>query len=941
MSTSAQEPCGFDDYLDYHLMETPDFQFLLRQDEEMMHEMMDGNPQAIMNHNVYTIPVVFHIIHLGENSSSNISDARIIQALHDLNSDFRDYQMTGTDVEIEFCLAQQDPNGVSHYNGNGQNVTGIQRVNGFGTAGYELFGIIAGQNGNEATIKNLSRWPNTDYINIWVVHDIEGGYGGYATFPNSPAAVDGIVLLDDVTGNGFNSKVITHEMGHFFWLYHTFHNSQSPIDCPSNANCEYDGDRICDTRSHVYLDSPIWFPCDEAQYLYCDNSNFANNVIENHMNYTDNNCRDEFTPQQVLRMRTTLMVARSSLMNSVACLPACPEVQVAFTATPSTNVEAGSSVSFMNQSTGANSYLWEIGMQTFSSTNLNYTFTTKGFYQVCLTGYGDDCQNRQCQTVKVIDSLPCFSNATVCNPIRNGDFNESNYDYADEAPYHSNAFGNQFDLVCNWGNKFRSPDLYLHNGIVAASIVGGLRRWQEGIVTQEPVNFEADQWYLIKVDYLFSSCADIDASSLIVGFSDSNGLNEQAGDEELFRITDTELFNECFDTIARGVSHIQPEDFKQHYFYYYSSVAHSKHIYLSSLPDLDLPDHTVHLVERIEICCSEPPCVDLDMIFDQNCPKIFTVESPEENVTYSWQFRCIGVEMTGESVTLDLPPGECEVCLIANCLIEGSNIICRTINVPEESEECRSSCEDLNIVLQTCEQDTSQENHFVAQVVLSVPDGTVPCEGVDVLSNSTFVDINLTSISIEDDPNNPSLDNITLGIDVNAPAGIDVLNSQMAGAINLCTADGEILCYNLTFTGSECANCLGEITATAACADPNPFDDEYVYEGSVTIELPTGTYEECDPVSTEVGYEQNVSFGNSKATVDFTINTSTSGDFDASTLICILINGIQYCYTLNIEIEPCQIPPTDCIQEWAPKPTTDCEVSDDGMFTFSFNMYNV
>lgn len=105
--------------------ETPEFQFLMNQAEEDMQEMMSNNPQAIMNNTVYTIPVVFHIIHLqGEaiGQGSNISEAQVLQALNDLNADFRDDLMTGTDAEIEFCLAQRDPQGNSLFNGNGDNI---------------------------------------------------------------------------------------------------------------------------------------------------------------------------------------------------------------------------------------------------------------------------------------------------------------------------------------------------------------------------------------------------------------------------------------------------------------------------------------------------------------------------------------------------------------------------------------------------------------------------------------------------------------------------------------------------------------------------------------------------------------------------------------------------------------------------------------------------
>ncbi|MBK9149557.1 MAG: hypothetical protein IPM26_00560 [Saprospiraceae bacterium] len=259
----------------------------MNQAEERTQFMMNNSPQAIMNNAVYTIPVVFHIIHLGEpvGVSSNISNAQILQALNDLNSDFRDNPMLGNDVEIEFCLAQRDPEGNSQFDGNNNNITGIQRVNGTGTGNYESLGMTLGVSSNEIALKALSNWPNTDYLNVWVVHNIAGSVLGFATFPVADDSVDGIVLEIGATGISGFSKVFSHEAGHFLNLYHTFQGSTSYNICPSNVDCHVHGDMVCDTRPHPYQNEPMnWFPCNESDYLNCYMSVYTNNVVENHMN---------------------------------------------------------------------------------------------------------------------------------------------------------------------------------------------------------------------------------------------------------------------------------------------------------------------------------------------------------------------------------------------------------------------------------------------------------------------------------------------------------------------------------------------------------------------------------------------------------------------------------------------------------------------------------
>ena len=83
----------------------------------------------------YTIPVVVHVIHLGEpvGTGSNISDAQILDAINGLNERFANSNGQGADCEIDFCLAAQTPDGCP--------TKGINRVNGSDEPGYAIEGI--------------------------------------------------------------------------------------------------------------------------------------------------------------------------------------------------------------------------------------------------------------------------------------------------------------------------------------------------------------------------------------------------------------------------------------------------------------------------------------------------------------------------------------------------------------------------------------------------------------------------------------------------------------------------------------------------------------------------------------------------------------------------------------------------------------------------------
>lgn len=278
----------------------------------------NATPAEERSNEVYTLPVVVHVIHTGEavGSGTNISDAQIHSAITALNEDFRRIQGTngygnGVDVGIEFCLAVRDPNG--------NPTTGIVRVNGSSVTNYATQGITAGQGqgADELAVKALSTWPRTSYVNIWVVNEIEnnnGGSGiqGYAYFPfNNPK--DGIVILYNAFGTVGTLKsytnlnrTLTHEVGHYLGLYHTFHETSS---CSSENNCSTQGDRVCDTPATTLNSSCSNPACSGTQQ------------VQNYLDYTNQSCQNLFTDGQRTRMRATLESQRTSMTTSLGCQP--------------------------------------------------------------------------------------------------------------------------------------------------------------------------------------------------------------------------------------------------------------------------------------------------------------------------------------------------------------------------------------------------------------------------------------------------------------------------------------------------------------------------------------------------------------------------------------------------------------------------------------------
>ena len=269
---------------------------------------------------VYTIPVIFHIIHNGEavGTGRNIAKAFIDSQIVQLNNDFRrkagtsgfNNHASGADVEIQFAAAILSPTNAV------LGEPGIERINrnakGW-TAPPHLDTYM------QTTIKPATFWNPDKYINIWVCEliDAAGSILGYAQGPVAPgnigqdddttstANTDGIVLDFSVVGSSnkkpagsypFNEgRILSHEMGHFFGLRHVW----------GEGNCDFD-DFVFDTPRQ----SGVSFGCAVNQNS-CNDTQYGSpgdsvDMIRNYMQYSDNACVNIFTIGQKNRMRVIM-----------------------------------------------------------------------------------------------------------------------------------------------------------------------------------------------------------------------------------------------------------------------------------------------------------------------------------------------------------------------------------------------------------------------------------------------------------------------------------------------------------------------------------------------------------------------------------------------------------------------------------------------------------
>jgi hypothetical protein len=239
----------------------------------------------------YCIRVVFHVLRNDAGTVGDVSNEDLWRQINILNEDFNATPFSngddGTFTNVRFSLAA-----VYRYNDS----DGLNDV------------------GDYWTGRAID--PHR-YLNIYT--NSASGYLGYANIPQSPSlgavgsVSDRVVLNWEHVGTGAFpydlGRTGTHEVGHYLGLLHTFQ------DGCDDAGCLVSGDLICDT------------PSEASAHYGCTQTETCGTLdpIHNYMNYTDDFCMEEFSPQQARRSRCTIQHWRPLLASSDACDPICGE----------------------------------------------------------------------------------------------------------------------------------------------------------------------------------------------------------------------------------------------------------------------------------------------------------------------------------------------------------------------------------------------------------------------------------------------------------------------------------------------------------------------------------------------------------------------------------------------------------------------------------------
>jgi hypothetical protein len=214
-----------------------------------------------------TIPVYFHVI-TSVGGVGDVSDTIIAQQINVLNNGF-----VGTGLSFEVIETDRTPN------------------NEWFTTGFET--------SSERDMKALLRKGGPDALNIYTAN-LDDGLLGWATFPwtfSEDPQDDGVVVATGSLPGGdipdFNlGATLTHEVGHWVGLYHTF-----------QGGCNGDGDFVSDTPSEAIPSEGCPMGRDTCPGGGID-------PVQNFMDYSHDSCLDRFSVGQVQRLQELMTLYR-------------------------------------------------------------------------------------------------------------------------------------------------------------------------------------------------------------------------------------------------------------------------------------------------------------------------------------------------------------------------------------------------------------------------------------------------------------------------------------------------------------------------------------------------------------------------------------------------------------------------------------------------------
>ena len=335
-SVAQQQPvyCGFDYFI--RMKKTHDDAWY-RAYKQGLTDWQQQRGERGGGDEVYVVPVVFHIVF--NTDDQNVPDSVVLSQMEVLNEDYRrlnedaaltrnEFLPVAADCMIEFRLADFDPdgnptNGIIHHETD--------------RTGFELDFFAAENTLDEVKYQatgGADAWDPEHYLNIWVCNIEESFFGQIFGLSYPPSGLDnwpagseapnpgddGVIVHyttvgrnnpeanADGTDQNNMGRTLTHEVGHYLGLRHTWGDELFADPCSEDDGmfdtplCGMGDQYACDYEANT---------CDEGNGDLPDQ-------LENYMDYTRDVCYNMFTLEQMSLMRFVLENQRQDLLSGNA-----------------------------------------------------------------------------------------------------------------------------------------------------------------------------------------------------------------------------------------------------------------------------------------------------------------------------------------------------------------------------------------------------------------------------------------------------------------------------------------------------------------------------------------------------------------------------------------------------------------------------------------------
>lgn len=272
-----------------------------------------------------TINTVIHVV--WKENAENLADSVIYRQIEILNEDYTRTNPDSSNLRPIFEPVAGNPN-IDF------NVIAINRVQTNTTFTVDFFGGLADDVKRSST-GGSDAWDTEQVLNIWICK-IDGGLlgalfgyayppAGLSNWPNgstSPSAdLEGVVLdyrtIADNNPNPYPNpqgggnmdlvgRTATHEVGHYLGLRHIWGDGGG---FGGGDSCGAD-DGCADTPNQGAQSN---FDCNTNNNTCTDASNDLPDLIENHMDYSAETCKNMFTNDQIAIMRGVLEGQREGI----------------------------------------------------------------------------------------------------------------------------------------------------------------------------------------------------------------------------------------------------------------------------------------------------------------------------------------------------------------------------------------------------------------------------------------------------------------------------------------------------------------------------------------------------------------------------------------------------------------------------------------------------